>query len=573
MSIFKNISIGGKTALITGAAFIGMITIICIGLIFFGQIGDIGKLAEEGYKYRLSVYETSLAFERYARTQDQADLKDYREKADFVAASDAMPGRIFRLIQEYHDVHEVLEVYKTKYDQVPPTTFNVADLFNKMKGKPQLAEMVSFTEKAHEYSEAKRKLNEQYPAVDDRAQRELSAQIKRVNSQHLKSIDDYQRVLERFAAYLKQIIVNVFIAIAVVMLILLALITLFVVRAITGPLKSTVSFAGVLAQGDLTGKVDITNKDELGEMGASLNQMSSELGDMLREIKHVVAMLSSSSTKLASISVQMTRDTKSTSRQSDDVAGAAATMSNKMDAVTAAMEQSSTNANLVASAAEEMSATIDEIARNSEKARVISQDANEQTEQAAVLMNELGQAAGDIGKVIVTITDISEQVNLLALNATIEAARAGEAGKGFAVVANEIKELARQTATATQDIKLMINTIQDTTTTTISKTQEISTVIGQVNDVIAGIASAVEEQSAAIREIVNNIVQVSQGFEEVGANVAVASIEVANINATIGEVNQSTAQIATSSSIVRQSADELSELSETLNAMVSRFRL
>ena len=177
------------------------------------------------------------------------------------------------------------------------------------------------------------------------------------------------------------------------------------------------------------------------------------------------------------------------------MAAAAEQMTANVNSVAAGMEQTTTNLTSVASATEEMTATISEIAGNSEKARRITEEANRQAARISEQMNQLGQAAQEIGKVTETITEISSQTNLLALNATIEAARAGSAGKGFAVVANEIKELAQQTAAATEDIKSRIAGVQSSTAGGIAEIGKVSQVIHEVSDIVAAIAAAIEEQA------------------------------------------------------------------------------
>jgi methyl-accepting chemotaxis protein len=228
---------------------------------------------------------------------------------------------------------------------------------------------------------------------------------------------------------------------------------------------------------------------------------------------------------------------------------------------------------MVSAAAEELTATINEIAQNAEKARSISEQALSQTKGTGDQMTELGRAAQAIGKVTETITEISDQTNLLALNATIEAARAGEAGKGFAVVANEIKELAKQTAEATLDIKQQIDGIQSSTGTTVEGINQIGQVMNKVNDFVSSIATAVEEQSVSTQEIADNINQVSGGIGEVNENVAQSSHVAGEITESITEVNQASSEIANSSSQVRLSAEELSQLAEELNSMVGRFKI
>jgi hypothetical protein len=182
-------------------------------------------------------------------------------------------------------------------------------------------------------------------------------------------------------------------------------------------------------------------------------------------------------------------------------------------------------------------------------------------------------AAQAIDKVVETITDISDQVNLLALNATIEAARAGEAGKGFAVVANEIKDLAKQTAQATQDIKEKIAAIQETTAITVKDIDEITKIITEVNDVVSGIATAVEEQSAVTSEIATNVSQAAQGIQEVNVNVGQSATVAAEISSDIGAVSTTAGEISFSSEQVHTSAGSLSKLAEELKTMVGQFKI
>ncbi len=350
---------------------------------------------------------------------------------------------------------------------------------------------------------------------------------------------------------------------------------LIVTRAIVRPVQSVVATLTDLAQGegDLTTRLPVSTRDEIGQLAGRFNEFMNKLHGMIKDITKGVETLSSSSTELSAISQQMSANAEQTSGKSNTVATAAEEMSTNMGSVSAAMEQTSTNTGMVASAAEEMTATINEIAKNAENARTISDQAVQQTEDAGERMSELGRAAQAIGKVTETITEISEQTNLLALNATIEAARAGEAGKGFAVVANEIKELAKQTAEATLDIKKQIDDIQDSTGSTVTSIEQIGQVIDNVNEIVSTIATAVEQQSASTQEIAGNISQVSTGIGEVNENVAQSTSVANEITQSITEVNQAAGEMANSSSQVRLSAEELSQLAEQLNEMVGRFKL
>jgi methyl-accepting chemotaxis protein len=355
----------------------------------------------------------------------------------------------------------------------------------------------------------------------------------------------------------------------------MVVLALLIAQSIVRPVKAVVSSLTELAhgEGDLTVRMSAAGSDEVGDLSRRFNEFMEKLHAMVRDIVKGVQTLSSSFTELSAISQQMSTSAEQTSSKSSTVAAAAEQMSANMNSVTAAMEQSSTNANMVAAAAEEMTATIGEIAQNAEKARTITDEAVHQSMGAGQQMTDLGNAAQAIGKVTETITEISEQTNLLALNATIEAARAGEAGKGFAVVANEIKELAKQTAEATLDIRQQIEGMQTATGSTVVSIEKIGQVITDINEIVGSIATAVEEQSVSTREISDNIAQMSSGIQEVNENVAQSSQVSQGITKDIAEVNQASGEIAGSSSQVRLSADELATVSEQLNALVGRFKV
>jgi methyl-accepting chemotaxis protein len=362
------------------------------------------------------------------------------------------------------------------------------------------------------------------------------------------------------------------VAIVVAAIVLFAVV-LLISRSITGPVTKATALAELMATGNFTAKLDIQQKDEIGMMAKSLNSMVEQLGGMIREIVGGVDTLTSSSTDLAAVSKQLSSSAKDTSAKAGTVSVATEEMSANIQSVSAAMEQSSANVNMVASSTEEMTATVNEIAQNAEKARSISEGAVKQSQQATQKMAVLGESARKIGRVTETITEISDQTNLLALNATIEAARAGEAGKGFAVVANEIKELARQTAEATVDIKNQINEMQSTTATTVEDIERISTVIAEINNVINGIATAVEEQSAASSEIASNISQASQGIAEVNENVAQTTVVIGDISRDIAGINEQSTQVEQGSDQVQASAQGLSQLAVQLHDLIKRFKV
>lgn len=335
-----------------------------------------------------------------------------------------------------------------------------------------------------------------------------------------------------------------------------------------------VSFQDIVeGDGDLTKRIEIKAQDEIAELAGWFNTFLEKLQSMIGDIAQNASAVDKESTSLATISHNLEANSTETTSLSESVAAAAEEMTVNINNVAAAMEESTTNTSMVATAAEEMSSTIHEIASNVEHAHSISEKAVTQAETTTVRMAELGVSADAINKITETITEISEQTNLLALNATIEAARAGDAGKGFAVVANEIKELAKQTAEATLDIKKQIDDVQSTTTTTIGEIEEITNVINSINKIISTISTAVEEQSSATEEIASSINQAAIGLSEVNENVSQVTSVSQDIAQDIAQVNTAAGDISTSSRKVNISSTDLQKLATELKKAVNSFKI
>ena len=316
-------------------------------------------------------------------------------------------------------------------------------------------------------------------------------------------------------------------------------------KAIVTPLRKTAEVLDQVAGGDLTVRCDVTSKDEVGQAGVAVNRMLDRTATAMRAIGTNAATLASNSEQLSEVSESMGASAEETSAQSG--------------AASAAAEQVSANVNTVAAAAEEMSSSIREIAGSANEAARVATTAVEVAESTNATVTKLGDSSAEIGEVIKVITSIAEQTNLLALNATIEAARAGEAGKGFAVVANEVKELAKETARATEDIGNKIVAIQSDAADAVSAIGEITTVIAQISDIQTTIASAVEEQTATTNEIGRNVGEAARGAGEIAGNVA--------------GVAHAAQETANGASNTLRAASDLARMAEELTRLVNQFQL
>jgi methyl-accepting chemotaxis protein len=317
-----------------------------------------------------------------------------------------------------------------------------------------------------------------------------------------------------------------------------------IARRITGSIRRVGTVLDGLAEGDLTGTADVAARDELGRMAGSLDAATANL-------RALIGTINASSTSLSAAAEQMTGT-------SSQIAASAEESSAQAMVVSAAAEQVSRNVQTVAAGSEEMGASIREIAHNANEAAKVAGQAVEVAAATTGTVSKLGESSAEIAGVVKVITSIAEQTNLLALNATIEAARAGEAGKGFAVVATEVKELAQETARATEDISRRVEAIQGDTAGAVEAIAEISAIIGKINDYQLTIASAVEEQSATTGEMNRNVTEAATGSSEIARNITGV--------ATAAEVT--TAGVAES----QQAVTELARMSSELHSAVSRFR-
>jgi methyl-accepting chemotaxis protein len=331
-----------------------------------------------------------------------------------------------------------------------------------------------------------------------------------------------------------------------VSLLLLLVVGSRITLSITRGLDSfSVQFRQMAENNDLTSRVDQERKDEIGELGKCLNLFVEKVHNILTQIAQTAQDVSGASANLSTTSQQITANSEETSAQANVVSNAT--------------QQVSQNLQTVATGAEEMGTSIKEIAKNATEAARVATSAVKVAETTTATVSKLGDSSTEIGQVIKVITSIAQQTNLLALNATIEAARAGEAGKGFAVVANEVKELAKETTKATEDISRKIEAIQADTKAAVDAIASISGVIHQINDISSTIATAVEEQNATTNEMSRNVSEAAHGSGEITSNIA-----------GVAQAAESTSRGAGDT---QKAAEQLVGMSNQLRGLVGQFKI
>ena len=314
--------------------------------------------------------------------------------------------------------------------------------------------------------------------------------------------------------------------------------------AVIGPLQDVGQALDKLAGGDLTAQITNQYAGDFDKLRNSVNTLAAQVRSAIQQIGVNAAALVQAAEELNKVSQQMSASADETATQAN--------------VVSAASEQVAGNVQTVATGADEMGASIKEIAKNTADATRVATTAVKSAEATNETISKLGQSSAEIGQVIKVITSIAQQTNLLALNATIEAARAGEAGKGFAVVANEVKELAKETAKATEDISRKIEAIQSDTKGAVAAIGQIGSVIVQINDIQNTIASAVEEQSATTNEISRNLAEAAHGSSEITKNIS-----------GVAEAARSTTAGANET---QKSAQALERMAAELQGLIAQFK-
>ncbi|MBC3762419.1 methyl-accepting chemotaxis protein [Quadrisphaera oryzae] len=312
-----------------------------------------------------------------------------------------------------------------------------------------------------------------------------------------------------------------------------------VARSVTRPLAATLTVVQGLAAGRLDQRVGATSRDEIGQLAQAVDATVATLGTTIRDVVSTAAGLTSVSQELSATATQLSTGAQESSAQSQ--------------VVSAAAEEISASIGTVAAAGEQMGAAVRQIASSTADASTTAASAVTAVEGASLALQRLSSSSREIGDVVKLITTIAGQTNLLALNATIEAARAGEAGKGFAVVAGEVKDLARQTAEATDSITARVGATQADTEHAVAAIAEITAVISRIDEIQSTIAAAVEEQSATTDEVVRSVAEVSSGSREIAVNIS-------GVAASADQSSSGASQVATTAAGVSHAAAELDRL-------------
>jgi methyl-accepting chemotaxis protein len=508
---------------LTAIAGIGVLTTLVVGGTALQSAQQVRTVAHEtdavqnarALLHALDTRASELKVDAYKSLTYKNPRPVLGDLKDDVATPRALLTRLDKLDLSAEDTDEV-KIVDTVYEQY-------------------LSDISTFTRAAVDNQQLMFMRVDEIQAANDKSDEALGEAIDRFDQEAVAKDNELMATVDRM-------ILMVVVA-GLVGLAALAALSLLIARSSTGPLSNAVQVLKAFADGDLTQRAEVTASAELGDLERALNESVDSVGRIVTAVVGSADAVAASSEELSASSQQIAAGAEETSVQAGVVASAA--------------EEVSRNVSTVAAGAEQMGASIREIAHSANEAARVASQAVSVVESTNETVAKLGVSSQEIGNVVKVITSIAEQTNLLALNATIEAARAGEAGKGFAVVANEVKELAQETARATEDIARRVEAIQADTGGAVDAIGEISTIITSINDYQLTIASAVEEQTATTNEMGRNVAEASTGSGEIATNIA-----------GVAGAAESTTQAVHQT---RSAVDELARMACELRQEISRF--
>ncbi len=347
-------------------------------------------------------------------------------------------------------------------------------------------------------------------------------------------------------------------------------------KSITSPLKRVSDILSIMSKGEFTQSVkdkDIRREDEIGKLARAAEALSLNMQEIIQNIVQNAEFINISAQELAVSSTQIATNTQQITAQSNNVASASEQASTNIGSISAAANQMSASTETVAASIEEINMSIKSISENCQRELDISNEALEEVRSGSQTIQKLGENAQDISRIVSTINSIADKTNLLSLNATIEAASAGESGKGFAVVASEVKDLAKKSSAATNDIAKLISEMQKSAHSTVSAIQRIEKVIEDVRSISENIVNSVNTQTQTVGEITQNISSLNGGAQEVAQNVSQSAQGLQEISSSINSVNGQVSNSYEGITTIIKSAEKLESLSTSLKESVQKFKL